>query len=498
MTTIRFWISFFFFLLVIFNLIGYFFINQENSLIDELWFGLALLLLLAFFILLDRKVIRPLKAIKNQIGRLKEGNYAARIYYNQEDEVREIVEVINQITDSISRATKFVQAIENNQLDVKYEGIKNKKDLEKDTLAQALLRMQAHLLKLDREEKERNWKEQGLSDLSYLIRNNQNETIDKVADLVLTTIVEHLQAAQGAIFFAIKDLDNQPTHLVLKSCYACSENRILQKEIQLREGLVGQCFVKREIIFLEQIPQDYIQIQSGLGQAAPRSLILLPLQFNDQIIGVIEIASLYKLENYQIDYLERAVEVITANFIALESTERTKRLLEETQHQAEALRAQEEEMRQNMEELQATQEEMAKKQRELESSNAKMIANEKVLIKAFEKMKADDKKIRELLARTQQQAETLKAQEEKMRQNMEELLAAQEETAKKQREIEIANKKLADNEAILKKSIEKFKQKEKETAQMIDRLTKELHEAQNREAQLIATIEKLQTNDSQK
>jgi cell division septum initiation protein DivIVA len=90
----------------------------------------------------------------------------------------------------------------------------------------------------------------------------------------------------------------------------------------------------------------------------------VPIQTQDQIIGVLELASLYEIDQNKIDFVTKACEGIASAIISTQITQRVQLLLSEAQQQAEEMRSQEEEMRQNMEELSATQEEMQRKEQE--------------------------------------------------------------------------------------------------------------------------------------
>ena len=123
--------------------------------------------------------------------------------------------------------------------------------------------------------------------------------------------------------------------------------------------------MEKDYIFLTDIPKDYINISSGLGDENPRSLLLVPLIYNDEIFGIIEIASFNVYKDFEVDFVRRVAESIAATISTVKSTIQTAMLLEQSQQQAEEMSAQEEEMRQNMEELRATQEQSARREQEL-------------------------------------------------------------------------------------------------------------------------------------
>jgi PAS domain S-box-containing protein len=105
-----------------------------------------------------------------------------------------------------------------------------------------------------------------------------------------------------------------------------------------------------------------------LGDANPTSVLIVPLKLNEQIFGVVEIASFTEFRDFEMDFVQKIAESIASTISTVKVNARTQRLLEESQEMTEQMRAQEEEMRQNMEELQATQEEMQRGQSETEGT----------------------------------------------------------------------------------------------------------------------------------
>jgi methyl-accepting chemotaxis protein len=233
---------------------------------------------------------------------------------------------------------------------------------ESDDLGRALQKMQTNLAASYAREQDEKYVSLGINKISEILRS-KTDNLQALADELIKGMVKYLGLNQGGIFLLEGEGDQR--HLHLTACYAYERKKYLEREIALGEGLVGQCFLERDIIFLKEVPANYIRITSGLGDAAPRTVLLAPLQTQDEIVGVIELASLDNIDENKIRLVRKLCEIIASSIISTRVTERVQLLLRDSQQQTEELRAQEEEVRQNMEELQATQEEIERKSKEL-------------------------------------------------------------------------------------------------------------------------------------
>jgi methyl-accepting chemotaxis protein len=258
---------------------------------------------------------------------------------------------------SMNKNVSFAEEIIKGNLEATLEVAEN------DDLGRSLINMREGLRKSYEREQQEKFTNIGLAQVSEILRNNMND-IDKLCDEVIAKVVKYVNANQGGLFILEGELDND-IHILLKSCYAYDKKKYLEKRIEIGQGLVGQAYLEKSTIHLTEVPDSYVNITSGLGAANPTSILVIPLKSNEEIVGVLELASLKKFNSYEISFLEKIGESIASTIVSVKTNERTRKLLEHSRIQTEEMRSQEEEMRQNMEELSATQEEMHRKEQEI-------------------------------------------------------------------------------------------------------------------------------------
>ena len=340
---------------------------NESFLVSSI-IGLVGLIILTIVIwLISKNITLPLVDTTKLLKDLSLGKiYKSRkLNINSNDEIGEMAESLYTFTQGLHRTADFANEIGKGNLDAKFEPLS-----EEDVIGNSLLNMRESLKQAALDEKERKeeeeknkWITNGIAKFGDILRQN-NDKLDKLSFNIMKNLVNYVDANQGALF-VINDEDKEDIKYELKSAIAYDRERIINKTFKIAEGLIGRCAFEKQSIYMIDIPDDYVNITSGLGGANPRSLFVVPAIFNDTVYGVIEIVSFKKLEEYQKEFIEKLSDNIASTISTVKINEQTAKLLEQFQKQSEELSAQEEEMRQNLEEMQATQEEAAKRGAEM-------------------------------------------------------------------------------------------------------------------------------------
>lgn len=316
-------------------------------------------LLSAYFI--TRSITRPINYIKDIVVKLGKGelvNDEGRRF--NKDEIGEMAEAMDNLIQGLRSTTLFAENIGKGNYDSEFEPLS-----EEDVLGNALIEMRNNLARVAEEDKKRNWSTEGLAKFGDILRKN-NDNLSKLSDDIIRNLVKYLEANQGGLYI-VDDTEDEP-FMSLLACYAWDKKKYINQKVYKGEGLSGQVWQEGDSIYLTDVPDNYIKITSGLGDANPTSVLIVPLKVNEEIYGVVEIASFKKFDESEVEFVEKIAESIASTVSSVKINAKTQRLLEESQEMTEQMRSQEEEMRQNMEELQATQEEMQRGQAEAENT----------------------------------------------------------------------------------------------------------------------------------
>jgi hypothetical protein len=320
-----------------------------------LFIFLDIVALWLIFYLFRRNILEPLKRIEKSTAMQ---NFADDFAKN---EIGVVVTQIKNTIENLRDATDFVVAIGEGKLDLDYKTLDPNYKEGANKLADSLIEMQTRLKTLSEEEGKRQWSNEGLTKFVDILRSS-NDDLKLLGDKIVAALVQYTKSNQGALYI-LNEEDSRNKYLELVSLFAYDIKKHEQQKIKLGEGILGQTFLEKETTYLTNMPESYIRITSGLGDASPRSLLLVPLKVDTQVYGIIELASFNEYLPHEIAFVEKLGESIASTLASVRAAQRNMQLIHQFQQQTEEMRAQEEEMRQNMEELQATQEEIARKEK---------------------------------------------------------------------------------------------------------------------------------------
>lgn len=273
-----------------------------------------------------------------------------------ENELGPVIEASNQLGAALQKASQFAQEIGQGNFNFDYQALS-----EKDMLGNALMGMKDDLWQYKEREKRQNWSNEGYTKFSDILRNSFLN-IDEMGRVIVGELAKYLHANLAGLFLYNEETQN----LDLKACYAYGRQKFLQRSIMPGEGLVGQCWLENQTSFYKEIPENYIAIKSGLGQATPRCLLIVPLKNEEKTEGILEIASFNEFQDYEIEFVEKVAQNIASVTTTINRNSITETLLNESQIKTETLNAQEEELKNSVEELNAIQEELRRRESEYE------------------------------------------------------------------------------------------------------------------------------------
>ncbi|HEV7608876.1 MAG TPA: response regulator [Steroidobacteraceae bacterium] len=208
---------------------------------------------------------------------------------------------------------------------------------------------------------EQDWLKTNLAKFSRMMQGQRD--LVTLGETLLAEFAPLVNAHQGVIY--IVDYDSGQRYLKQLASYADVRESAEPRRYRFGEGFVGECAVQRQRLLLARIPQDSLRLNSGLMEAQPRNVIVLPVLYEGEIKAVIELASLYEFTASHLAFLEQLTGSIGVVLNTIEATMRTEGLLKQSQELAGELQTQQVE-------LQQTNEEMATKARLLAEQNAEV------------------------------------------------------------------------------------------------------------------------------
>lgn len=351
--------------------------NSLDSIAIGMPLGFVLLAILGF--LLNHHISRPLTRVSQTAEKIADGDLSAQLpALDRQDEVGILTRTFNQMVENL----------------------------------------RASLEKSDRQ----TWLQSNLAQFSHLIQGERN--LEAVSRLMLSHLAPLVGAQHGA--FYVMDTEQSPPVLKLLGSYAYQERKQLSNQFHLGEGLVGQCAIEKQRILLTDVPSDYIRIRSGLGDARPLNVIVLPVLFENEVVSVIELASFHAFTELQLTLLDRLCQSIGVVLKAISSDAKTQLLLAESQALAE--------------ELQSQQEELYRSNRQLQEQTRALEESELRLQKQQEELKVSNEELQQLNEELEEKAELLASQKREVERKNGEIDQAMLALQEKAEQLEVSSK----------------------------------------------------------
>jgi hemerythrin-like metal-binding protein/PAS domain S-box-containing protein len=325
--------------------------------------------------------------------KLSEGALPEHLHFNQQDEIGSMALALNKLVDGLQRTSLFAIEMGKGDFSGNYTPLSDQ-----DVLGNALLDMHKSLQhareeeeKRKLEDQQRRWTTEGLAQFGEILRRH-TENIKLLSKDIISSLIKYLKANQGGIFI-LNDTDENDVHLELIAAYAYNREKFIDKRVNLGEGLVGGVAVEKYTIYLTELPEEYIEIESGLGGANPKSLLIVPLKLENQVLGVIEIASFNEFKPYEIELVEKIGESIASTLSTAKINTRTAELLEQSKISEQEMQEQEAQMRQQIEEVKHQLEQVLSREAELKNEIEEL---ENMRINFIDRDKRQRAKIQEL------------------------------------------------------------------------------------------------------
>ncbi len=335
--------------------------------------GWAIALIIAFLLTslwlywsLSSYLKQNIDTLQSSLNTLLEGEIPQRMGMRTL-EFSGVIQSLNAFYRRLANLKEYSKKVSQNQF------VKDMDILPKEgSLGQALDQMQNGLSKISEANEIRNWTNTGMLKFSELV-TRYSDNLESLAQQVINNLVLYLDINQGG-FFVVENLGGEGEKLRLSASYAYNREKFIEKEIALGQGIIGQVWLEKKTQYMEDIPENYVTITSGLGEATPRALLIVPLVSSQHIHGILELGSFEKIPEYKIAFVKEIAETVGQSIAALQINQQTRTLLSESQELTRTLRNQEEVMRQNYLELETTQKQMRSTQKELAEKEANLDA----------------------------------------------------------------------------------------------------------------------------
>lgn len=301
---------------------------------------------LLYFLFSDN--FRDTEKTHQYLSKLSNGN-TVKVTKSKNNSSLPIFEYINDINDIYLNLNTYIDSLISKNYDLKIENNENPLYSSITKLSYQLIESEKDLEKRRKEDQQKEWSNNGKNIFTDIMRRNAND-IQKLADEIIIQFVKYLDASVGGLYILRGDTAEEQ-YLELLSAFAYDRKKYYTKRIGIGDGLIGTAAQDQSPIYIKEIPEDYLEIQSGLGDAPPNNLFIIPLLTDNGLQGVLEIASFDYPEQYEINFAEEIARNIASTLESVKINTKTVELLKESQKKSDELAEREKVLQETMKEV---------------------------------------------------------------------------------------------------------------------------------------------------
>ena len=257
---------------------------------------------------------------------------------------------------------------------------------------------------------ETDWLKTNLAKFTRMLQGQRN--MKTVAQMVLSELAPLVDAQQGV--FYVNDSDNGDATMKLLGGYAYNKRKNLANRFHAGEGLIGQCMLEKERILVTNVPSNYVHIKSGLGEASPNNVVVLPVLFEGEVKAVIELSTFHTFSDTHLTFLDQLTESIGIVLNTIEANTRTEDLLQQSQSLAGELQSQQDELKKTNEQLEfqaqslrESEDLLKSQQEELRQTNEELQEKAALLARQKAEVEAKNREVEEARWEMEEKAEQL-------------------------------------------------------------------------------------------
>ncbi|MEA3451326.1 MAG: GAF domain-containing protein [Bacteroidota bacterium] len=290
-------------------------------------------LIFVIFYYIYRTIYSPWKKIQWYLKKMIEGERHKIEGEINVVELNIILETFNKYADNLEEKEKLI--VELSKRNYSYEYTPS----ETDNLGNAISNLRDNLLESEKEavkfqetEEHQKWTTNGIAKIGAVMRQHTND-LEVLSKNILVEILEYVNAIQGALYL----YDKESETLKLSTYYSYGKQRIKKKEIKPYESILGIVLVEKREYYFADMPDDYLFFETGMGHAKPKSLFVFPLLFENEIYGIIELASLVDFKDYVKEFCLSLANEIAITISYTQINVQTNILLKQSESQAKNL-----------------------------------------------------------------------------------------------------------------------------------------------------------------